>query len=124
VDAELAARTAPGPFAPAFAADGVDELLACFVPRRSTKLAADAPAIFAVQCTDADAAWVVSIGPEGVTTSAGPVPAGSGADCSVRGAAGDLYLALWNRAGPEGLDVEGDVDVLRLFLDTVHVRWS
>ncbi len=124
VDAQLTARTALGPFGPAFAADGVDELLTCFVPRRSTKLAADVPASFAVQCTDADAAWVVSIGPRGVTTSAGPVPVGSAADCSVRGTAADLYLALWNRAGPEGLAVDGDGDVLGLFLDTVHVRWS
>jgi hypothetical protein len=124
VDAQLTARTALGPFGPAFAADGVDELLTCFVPRRSTKLAADVPASFAVQCTDADAAWVVSIGPRGVTTSAGPVPVGSAADYSVRGTAAGLYLALWNRAGPEGLAVDGDGDVLGLFLDTVHVRWS
>lgn len=47
-----------------------------------------------------------------------------GADCMVRGSAADLYLALWNRAGPEALVVEGDTDVLGLFLDTVQVRWS
>jgi uncharacterized protein (TIGR03083 family) len=124
VDAELAARTAVSPFGAAFAADGVDELLTCFVPRRSTTLASDPPASLSVRCSDTDAAWVLHIGPDGVTTSTGQAPAGSGADCSVRGAAADLYLALWNRAGPEGLLVEGDADVLGLFLDTVHVRWS
>jgi hypothetical protein len=77
-----------------------------------------------VRCSDTDAAWVLHIGPEGVTTATGHAPAGKGADCSVRGAAADLYLALWNRAGAEGLLVEGDADVLGLFLDTVHVRWS
>jgi MDMPI C-terminal domain len=45
-------------------------------------------------------------------------------DCSVRGAAADLYLALWNRTGPQALVVEGDRGVLGLFLDRVHVRWS
>jgi uncharacterized protein (TIGR03083 family) len=124
VDAELAARTALGPFGAAFAADGVDELLTCFVPRRSSRLASDTPASLSVQCSDTDAAWLLHIGPEGVTTSTDQPTAGSGADCSVRGAAADLYLALWNRAGPEGLVLEGDADVLKLFLDTVHVRWS
>jgi uncharacterized protein (TIGR03083 family) len=124
VDAELAARTAVSPFDAAFAADGVDELLTCFVPRRSSTLTSDPPASLSVGCSDTDAAWVLHIGPEGVTTSTGQAPAGSGADCSLRGAAADLYLALWNRAGPEGLLVEGDADVLELFLDTVHVRWS
>ena len=40
------------------------------------------------------------------------------------GAAGDLYLALWNRAGPGALVIEGDPAVLDLFLDRVNVRWS
>ncbi len=124
VDAELAAGMALGPFGAAFAADGVDELLTCFVPRRSSTLASETPASLSVRCSDTDASWVLHIGPEGVTTSTGQTPAGSGADCSVRGAAADLYLALWNRGGPEGLLAEGDADVLGLFLDTVHVRWS
>ena len=123
VDAELAAGAAPGPFPAAFAADGLGELLECFVPRRSTTLGADAGASFAVGCTDVDAAWLLRIEPDGVTTH--PLPSmAAGADCSVRGAAADLYLALWNRAGPQALDVEGDRGVLGLFLDRVHVRWS
>ena len=78
VDAELAARTALGPFGAAFAADGVDELLTCFVPRRSSRLASDTPACLSVRCSDTDAAWVLHIGPEGVTTTTGRAPAGSG----------------------------------------------
>ncbi len=38
VDAELAAGLAPSADNPVFAADGADELLTCFVPRRSTSL--------------------------------------------------------------------------------------
>jgi uncharacterized protein (TIGR03083 family) len=123
VDAELAARTPVSPFGPAFAADGVDELLSCFVPRRSTKLLAETAATLVVQCTDHDAAWLLRIGPEGVSTAPAPPDANDG-DCSVRGTAADLYLALWNRSGPEDLIVAGDKAVLGLFLDTVHVRWS
>jgi len=123
VDAELAAGAVPGPVAAPFAADGVGELLECFVPRRSTTLRAEEPASLAVGCTDADAAWLLGIGAEGVTTHpAASMPAG--VDCSVRGPAAGLYLALWNRTGPEALAIEGDRAVLGLFLDQVHVRWS
>jgi len=123
VDAELAAGVHLRRFGTAFAADGIGELLECFVPRRSTKLRAKDPASLAVGCTDEDAAWLLQIGAEGVTTD--PIPSlRVGADCMVRGSAADLYLALWNRAGAEPLVVEGDTDVLGLFLDTVQVRWS
>jgi uncharacterized protein (TIGR03083 family) len=121
VDAELAAHAAVSPFGPAFAADGIDELLTCFVPRRSTKLRAETGATLVVACTDHDAAWMLRIGPEGVSTAPAPPGGGSG-DCSVRGAAADLYLAVWNRSGPEDLIVAGDKALLDLFLD--GVRWS
>lgn len=118
-DTELAAPTTPDPFEPAFAADGVDELLTCFVPRRSTSLRADASASLSVRCTDVDAAWVLRIGPDGVTTTSGPASSAGGADCTASGAAADLYLALWNRIGPEHLVVEGDQGVLGQFLQAV-----
>jgi uncharacterized protein (TIGR03083 family) len=124
VDAERAAgRTTDelSPLAPALAADGADELLTCFVPRRRTGLHADPPTSLRVRCTDEDAGWVLLIDGDGVTTS----PAVDGdAACTVRGRAADLYLALWNRRSPEVLAVEGDPGVLGLFLDSVHVRWA
>jgi uncharacterized protein (TIGR03083 family) len=123
VDTELAAGVALTPFSAPFAADGVGELLECFVPRRSTKLRTEEPASLAVECTDDDAAWLLHIGPDGVTTE--PVPtATAGADCAVHGSAADLYLALWNRSEPDALVLEGDRDVLTMFLDTIRVRWS
>jgi uncharacterized protein (TIGR03083 family) len=124
MDAEMAAATAPDPFGATFAADGVDELLSGFVPRRSTGLRADEPVSFSVRCTDVDAAWALRIGPDGVTTTSGAASTAGSADASVLGAAADLYLALWNRIGPERLVVEGDPDVLAQFLQTVQVRWS
>jgi uncharacterized protein (TIGR03083 family) len=123
VDAELAAGRAKAqlsPFSPAFAADGVDELLTCFVPRRSTGLQSESAATLGIDCIEGDGAWVLTIGPDGVTTATGD----GDADCTVRGAAGDLYLALWNRGRDERLQIEGDRDVLELFGDTVQVRWS
>jgi len=121
VDAQLAAGTAVDTFAPAFAADGVDELLACFVPRSSTRLRAEVPTGLAVRCRDVDAAWTLHLDGDGVTTVPG---AGADAACTVTGTAGDLYLALWNRAGPAALAIEGDASVLDLFLERVNVRWS
>ena len=92
-------------FTPDFAADGVDELLTCFVPRRSTGLRSEDVVTLGIRCVDDDAAWVLSIGPDGVTTTAGV----GAADCTVRGAAGDLYLALWySVAAATRLSIEGD----------------
>jgi len=125
VDAELAAGASVTPFAAPFAADGVDELLSCFVTRRSSSLRSETPASLAVSCTDAEAAWLLRMDADRVTTDTGPDAAALGvADCSVRGAADDLYRALWNRAGPEALAVEGDRGVLGLFLEQVQVRWA
>ena len=122
VDAELAVGAPVDTFAPAFAADGVDELLAGFVPRRSTKLRAEVPTVLAVRCGDVDAAWTLHVDGDGVRTLSG---AGDGdAACTVTGTAGDLYLALWNRAGPGALTIDGDASVLDLFLERVNVRWS
>ena len=123
VDAELAAGWSPSDVPAAFAADGADELLMCFVPRRSTSLRAESPTTLGVSCTDSDAGWLVRIDADGVTTSAGWSPA-SGAACSVSGPSSALYLALWNRTGPESLSIEGDRAVLGLFSDAVQVRWS
>jgi uncharacterized protein (TIGR03083 family) len=119
-DSESAAGAAPVSFDPAFAADGVDELLACFITR-GRKLTADPARTLRVTAVDADGDWDVGVGPNGVTTVAG----GSGpADATVRGAASDLYQALWNRPPTAPLDVSGDRSLLDLFLDKVHVRWS
>ena len=62
-----------------------------------------------------------------MTTTAGredgPSSEGTAA-CTVRGAAADLYLALWNRPGAEALSIEGDRAVLDLFGESVQVRWA
>lgn len=122
VDAQLASGIPVTPCAPVFAADGIDELLALFVPRRSSKLRADPPASLAVRCTDADAWWLLRMDADGVTTTASPSGAGHGAACTVSGKAHDLYVALWNRTDAGDLAFEGDRSVLDQFSGAVRIR--
>ena len=88
VDAELAAPTPSDPFRPAFAADGVDELLTCFVPRRSTTLRAEASATLVVHCTDDDAGLGAPHRARRRHDDSGSRSNGRGADCSVRAGGG------------------------------------
>jgi uncharacterized protein (TIGR03083 family) len=119
-DAELAAGRTPAPFEPAFAADGIGELLECFITRRGGMLRSNPERVLRVRCTDAAGDWLVRIGPDTVVTTAGQ---GDGrADCTVAGGASDLYLALWNRRPTADLNVEGERAVLDLFADKVRVR--
>jgi uncharacterized protein (TIGR03083 family) len=123
VDAELTAGRSHDHLSritPYFAADGADELLVGFMPLRATTLRTDAPASLAFACTDVDAAWVITMGPEGSSAHAG---AGK-ADCAVAGPATDIYLALWNRGGYDALAVEGDREVLRRCSDAMGLRWT
>lgn len=122
VDAELAAGQGVGPFPAPFAADGISELLECFITRPGGRLRSDPARLLRVQCTDAPGDWLVRIGPDGVVTNGGHGE--TRADCQISGGAADLYLALWNRQQAAGLDVDGDRDVLELFADKVRVRWS
>jgi uncharacterized protein (TIGR03083 family) len=126
VDAELAAGGRRTRLSESFAADGIDELLSCFITRPGGPLVADPPRSLRVRCTDTAGDWPVTIGTDRVETTVGPAgTAGTaGADCEVVGRASDLYLALWSRQPAAGLGVEGDRLVLELLLDKVHVRWS
>lgn len=122
VDAQLAAGIPLTPCAPAFAADGIDELLALLVPRRGSTLRGDPPGTLAVRCTDVDSSWLLRMDADAVTTK--PTTNGDdvGAACTVSGTAGDLYLALWNRMGADTLSVAGDYAVLDQFSDSVRIR--
>jgi uncharacterized protein (TIGR03083 family) len=124
VDAQLAAGLPLSPWTPVFAADGVDELLSLFVPRRSTALRADPPLTLAVDCADVDASWLLRLDEHGVTTTPNTGSDRDGANCTVTGRAGDLYLALWNRAGTDDLTVAGERAVLGRFSEGVRIRWS
>jgi len=122
VDAELAANRAVAPFPAPFAADGIAELLECFITRPGGRLRSDPARLLRVRCTDAPGDWLVTIGPDSVDTT--PGEGSTRADCVLTGGADDLYLALWSRRSPAGLSMDGDGGVLDLFLDRVNVRWS
>jgi uncharacterized protein (TIGR03083 family) len=126
VDAELAAGWQPAKVPATFAADGVDELLTCFITRPTGKLRADPAKALLVRCTDVAGDWLVNIEPDRVTTLTGDhaKAAAATANCQVSGSANDLYLALWHRLPITGLSIEGDAGLLDFFNDQVRVTWS
>jgi uncharacterized protein (TIGR03083 family) len=124
VDAEQAAGKASAPaFEPAFAADGVDELIMGFLARNISR--GSWPGLdgsLAIHVADGAAGcadWLVAGGPAepGVSRGTGP------ADCDVTGPARDLYLTLWNRHPPDGLQVTGDPGILPAFGRTLQITW-
>jgi len=92
-----------------FAVDGVDELLLGFYSRGRNRVQTDTPRVLAVAASDAEAAWLVHFGPDGVRAERGAGPA----DARLRAPASDLYLGLWNRWPlPEP---EGDAELLAIW---------
>jgi uncharacterized protein (TIGR03083 family) len=109
------------PFPAAFAADGIEELLFGFLGRPSDGENVDQPArTLHLHATDGAGEWLVRTGPEGFATTREHARA----DCSVRATASDLYLLLWNRRPPDGLEVLGDGSVLDLWRETIQIHWS
>ncbi len=119
VDAESAVGTVT-PFPATWAADGIDELLTGFLPRRHTPWHSALPLTMAVRLVDDAHTWHL-------TVSDGPVVTqrtNGSADCAVTGGASDVYLALWNRQGTESLTIDGDPSVLDSFRDNITIRWA
>lgn len=120
VDAESARGGRPGEIAPDFAADGIDELLRGFHGRRRSRVRSEEPRVLRVRATDTDGAvWTVRLSQE--PPVAEPGDAGH-ADCELAGSAGQLYLALWNRAPFPS--VTGDESIAALWRENSAVTWS
>ena len=122
--ADGSAGLAGGPaFEPAFAANGVDELIMGFLARNISRGGwpglDGSLAIHAADGADGGADWLVhgGSGAPGVARGTGP------ADCDVTGAAGDLYLTLWNRRPLDGLQVHGDPSILAAFARALRITW-
>ena len=120
-DAELAAVGMVTPFEPGFAADGIDELVMGFAPRKKQAGHATTRTL-QLHATDTGDRWHVIIGPNGTQGHRGQGQAGT----VLSGPASGLYLLLWNRrdAGTPVVTIAGDPAGLRLWQDTVQVRWT
>ena len=103
-----------------FAADGIDELLLGFFARPRGRLVSDPPVRLGLRASDTDDAWTMTIGPESRTTTRER----SDADCTVCAEAAELYLLMWNRRPPDGLDVAGDRSLLDLWTERAQVKFS
>jgi uncharacterized protein (TIGR03083 family) len=108
------------------AIDGIDELLMGFYATRRGRLRCDTPSSLAVHVTDGarcdgPRSWTVSMSQAGATITRGvPEPT----DCTLRGPASALYLALWNRRATTDLDVHGDGSVLEVWRTKATIRWT
>ena len=123
----MAGRAAPGDgtsFDPAFAADGVDELLMGFVARsvrRGNWAGLDGSlAVHADDGTAGGADWLIAGGQDAPGVSRGT----GRSDCDVTGPASELYLMLWNRGPADRLRVTGDPGVLAAFGRALQITWS
>ncbi|WP_426510492.1 maleylpyruvate isomerase family mycothiol-dependent enzyme [Dactylosporangium sp. McL0621] len=106
--------------------DGIDELLMGFYGSRGGRLRSEKPCTLSVHALDGAAAdgpheWTVAMTPQGATIVRG---ATTPADCSLRGPASALYLALWNRRATRDLHVQGDESVLSVWRDRATIRWT
>ena len=130
-DAEQAVSTAgpavPGngtSFEPAFAADGVDELVMGFLARgirRGTWAGLGGSlAIHADDGTAGRADWLIAGDPAAPVVSRGT----GRANTDVTGPASELYLMLWNRGRGDRLQVTGDPGILAAFGCALQITWS
>ena len=111
-------------FGPAFAADGVDELITGFAARKRYRLGngnGGGERTMTVRALDAEGRWHVRLADGGTAVSRDD-PA---ADCTLEGPAAGLYAFLWNRsdAARAGLTITGRPHVLAAWGDSVRVRW-
>ncbi|MEV5597810.1 maleylpyruvate isomerase family mycothiol-dependent enzyme [Streptomyces sp. NPDC052496] len=127
-DAEAALGVGITAAAPAFAVDGIDELLVGMQARERSTMRTESPKTLLIRATGApgvpDAAWSVRLSdapPRAERIPSAPAPddtAASGAaaaDCVIEGPAPDLYLALWNRRSLDGITLTGDTGLARLW---------
>lgn len=104
VDAEQAVGRPVGPIDPAFAVDGIDELLTVFVPTLGAGRSPGGGRVVHLHATDAQGEWLIRFVDDDMVVEAGH---GKG-DVAVRGPAAELHLWLWGRLPLTGFEVFGD----------------
>lgn len=106
----------PVPYDPAFAVDGIDELLELFAPRVPAERFEGAAGSLHLHATDTDGEWLVYLTPDGIRHEHGHAKG----DVALRAAAGDLLRWAWNRAAlDERFEVFGDTAVLEIWRTAV-----
>jgi len=130
-DAELATGGAVTSPSPAFAADGIDELIMGFFARDERRLTSEQQAggrqRVVVQPTDSAGEWQIELTEDGTRAASVRRGIDGAADCTLAGPAAGLYLVLWNRGEPGGateVSVGGDPSVLRTWRDGMRVTWD
>jgi uncharacterized protein (TIGR03083 family) len=136
-DAQSAApggAPAPGDaFGPAFADDGIDELIMCFAARRRYRLRGDGTRSLTVRAKDTGNGWRISLA-DGATEVARCDDAGDGGStdavaaagvCLLEGPAAGIYAYLWNRskASAAAATITGDPTVIDVWRSSVRVTW-
>jgi uncharacterized protein (TIGR03083 family) len=107
-DVQAAAGSHVTAFDPAFAQDGIAELVAGFALQRS--FASATPGMLALACTDGPS-WLVTFGGErNIAVQTADI---AGANATVTGTSSALYLWTWNR--PAAVDVVGDNTTIDLW---------
>jgi uncharacterized protein (TIGR03083 family) len=129
-DAQCAAPGGPPPpaaaFNPALAADGVDELIMCFAPRRRYRPRdGGGERSLTVRAQDAEGGWYVRLADVGAAVSRMDSRDNPAGDCTLEGPAAGLYAFLWNRsdAARAGLFITGHPETLAVWNASVRVRW-
>jgi uncharacterized protein (TIGR03083 family) len=109
------------PFDPAFAVDGVDELVRGFLVRTEGGPLGEPTWVLRVRATDTGDEWLARVGDQALDVLA---DAGEPADCTVAATASDLHLFLWNRLPTERVSVEGDASLLDRWRGVARITWS
>jgi len=112
VDAESALGADHSPFDPAFAADGIDELLILLHGMERSRVRTDTPRTLRLRATDTDAVWTVRLSEEIPHTTR---DAAGDADCELTGPAGELYMVAWNRLPYSALSGKGDLSLAQVW---------
>ncbi len=115
LDAEQAAAVEPTAFSARAAADGIDEWL--MLATRRVRVPDGAERSLSIAPTDAPDRWLVELSDDGLSVER----AGTVGDCAVSAPGSDLFALLMNRRGADGVQVDGDAGVLRVWRN--HVRF-
>lgn len=102
---------------PALAADGLDELLTGFAPRRRHRLRSAEPVTVLVETTDTGHAWTLRVSDNPVTTLRERT---TDADVTLTGTAAGLYLGLWNRGDELAASDQG---FLARWREQLRITW-